>query len=54
MCRVVVLLVKCTLICIAFLKSSLLLLPSLQKLLDVSNMGHHRSHKLLHVYDLLS
>lgn len=54
MCRVVVLLVKRTLICIAFLKSSLLLLPSLQKLLDVSNMGHHRSHKLLRVYDLLS
>ena len=48
MCRVVVLLVQRTLICIAFLKSSL------QKLLDVSNMGHHRSHKLLHVYDLLS
>lgn len=51
-CRVVVLLVKRTLICIAFLKSSLLLLPSLQKLPDVSNMGHHRSHELL--YDLLS
>ena len=45
MCRVVVLLVKRTLICIAFFKS-------LQKLPDVSNMGHHRSHELL--YDLLS
>ena len=52
MCRVVVLHVKRTLICIAFLKSSLLLLPSLQKLPDVSNMGHHPSHELL--YDLLS
>ena len=53
MCRVVVLLVQRTLkICIAFLKSSLLLLPSLQKLPDVSNMGHHHSHELL--YDLLS
>ena len=52
MCRVVILLVKRTLICIASLKSSLLLLPSLQKLPDVSNMGHHRSHELL--YDLLS
>ena len=52
MCRVVVLHFKHTLICIAFLKSSLLLLPSLQKLPDVSNMGHHPSHELL--YDLLS
>ena len=52
MCRVVVLHIKRTLICIAFLKSSLLLLPSLQKILDVSNMDHHPSQELL--YDLLS
>ena len=46
------LLVKPTLICNVFLTSSLPLLPSLQKLPYVSNMGHHHSPELL--YDLLT